>query len=68
MDHFIAATVAELLFDFTAFMAGDASRIDRRIGNQPGADPLTGGGKRNDVLANAPAVEHGFFGVPKVIE
>jgi aspartyl-tRNA(Asn)/glutamyl-tRNA(Gln) amidotransferase subunit C len=32
------------------------------------ADPLTGGGKRNDVLANAPAVEHGFFGVPKVIE
>ena len=32
------------------------------------ADPLTGGGKRNDVLANAPAAEHGFFGVPKVIE
>jgi aspartyl-tRNA(Asn)/glutamyl-tRNA(Gln) amidotransferase subunit C len=32
------------------------------------ADPLTGGGKREDVLANAPAPEHGFFGVPKVIE
>lgn len=32
------------------------------------ADPLTGGGKRKDVLANAPAAEHGFFGVPKVIE
>jgi aspartyl-tRNA(Asn)/glutamyl-tRNA(Gln) amidotransferase subunit C len=32
------------------------------------ADPLTGGGKRDDVLANAPAAEHGFFGVPKVIE
>ncbi|QIG54819.1 Asp-tRNA(Asn)/Glu-tRNA(Gln) amidotransferase subunit GatC [Altererythrobacter sp. BO-6] len=32
------------------------------------ADPLTGGGKRADVLANAPAAEHGFFGVPKVIE
>jgi aspartyl-tRNA(Asn)/glutamyl-tRNA(Gln) amidotransferase subunit C len=32
------------------------------------ADPLTGGGKRADILANAPAVEHGFFGVPKVIE
>jgi len=32
------------------------------------ADPLTGGGKRYDVLANAPAAEHGFFGVPKVIE
>lgn len=32
------------------------------------ADPLTGGGRREDVLANAPATEHGFFGVPKVIE
>ncbi len=32
------------------------------------ADPLTGGGKRDAVLANAPAAEHGFFVVPKVIE
>ena len=32
------------------------------------ADPLTGGNKRDAVLANAPAPEHGFFGVPKVIE
>ena len=32
------------------------------------ADPLTGGDKRDAVLANAPAAEHGFFGVPKVIE
>ncbi len=32
------------------------------------ADPLTGGGKRDAILANAPAPEHGFFGVPKVIE
>lgn len=32
------------------------------------ADPLTGGNIRNRVLANAPAPEHGFFGVPKVIE
>jgi len=32
------------------------------------ADPLTGGAKRTEVLANAPAAEHGFFGVPKVIE
>ena len=32
------------------------------------ADPLTGGDVRNAVLANAPAPEHGFFGVPKVIE
>ena len=32
------------------------------------ADPLTGGDNRDGVLANAPAAEHGFFGVPKVIE
>lgn len=32
------------------------------------ADPLTGGGVRDEVLANAPAAQHGFFGVPKVIE
>jgi aspartyl-tRNA(Asn)/glutamyl-tRNA(Gln) amidotransferase subunit C len=32
------------------------------------ADPQTGGGIRDAVLANAPAAEHGFFGVPKVIE
>lgn len=32
------------------------------------ADPLTGGNVRDKVLANAPAAEHGFFGVPKVIE
>ncbi|MCX7863931.1 MAG: Asp-tRNA(Asn)/Glu-tRNA(Gln) amidotransferase subunit GatC [Novosphingobium sp.] len=32
------------------------------------ADPLTGGGMRDAVLANAPVAEHGFFGVPKVIE
>ena len=28
----------------------------------------TSGGRREDVLANAPTAEHGFFGVPKVIE
>ena len=32
------------------------------------ADPLTGGDRREEVLANAPAAQHGFFGVPKVIE
>jgi aspartyl-tRNA(Asn)/glutamyl-tRNA(Gln) amidotransferase subunit C len=32
------------------------------------ADPLTGGGVRDAVLANAPVAEHGFFAVPKVIE
>jgi aspartyl-tRNA(Asn)/glutamyl-tRNA(Gln) amidotransferase subunit C len=31
-------------------------------------DVVTDGGIRDDVLANAPAPEHGFFGVPKVIE
>ncbi len=32
------------------------------------ADPLTGGGVRDKILANAPEPQHGFFGVPKVIE
>jgi aspartyl-tRNA(Asn)/glutamyl-tRNA(Gln) amidotransferase subunit C len=32
------------------------------------ADPLSGGNIREKVTANAPASEHGFFGVPKVIE
>ena len=31
-------------------------------------DVVTDGGIRDDVLANAPAAEHGFFAVPKVIE
>ncbi len=40
----------------------------RLRGDVVDADPLTGGGRQGDVLANAPAAEHGFFGVPKVIE
>ena len=32
------------------------------------ADPLTGGGIRDQLMANAPQAEHGFFTVPKVIE
>ena len=32
------------------------------------ADIVADGGKRDDVLANAPVAEHGFFAVPKVIE
>ena len=32
------------------------------------ADPLTGGGIRDRLMANAPQAEHGFFTVPKVIE
>ena len=31
-------------------------------------DEVTDGGISGDVLANAPAAEHGFFAVPKVIE
>ncbi|QJB68363.1 Asp-tRNA(Asn)/Glu-tRNA(Gln) amidotransferase subunit GatC [Parasphingorhabdus halotolerans] len=31
-------------------------------------DVVTDGEIREKVLANAPAAEHGFFGVPKVIE
>ena len=32
------------------------------------ADPTTGGGIRDALMANAPEAEHGFFTVPKVIE
>ena len=31
-------------------------------------DAVTEGDQRDDVLANSPAPQHGFFGVPKVIE
>jgi aspartyl-tRNA(Asn)/glutamyl-tRNA(Gln) amidotransferase subunit C len=31
-------------------------------------DAVTDGDKRDDVLANAPDAQHGFFAVPKVIE
>ena len=31
-------------------------------------DKVTDGDCRDDVLANAPVAEHGFFAVPKVIE
>ena len=31
-------------------------------------DKVTDGDKRDDILANAPVAEHGFFAVPKVIE
>ncbi|MAU41620.1 MAG: Asp-tRNA(Asn)/Glu-tRNA(Gln) amidotransferase GatCAB subunit C [Kordiimonas sp.] len=31
-------------------------------------DDITAGDCRDEVLANAPAAEHGFFAVPKVIE
>ena len=31
-------------------------------------DAITDGNVRNEVLANAPEAQHGFFAVPKVIE
>ena len=31
-------------------------------------DIVTDGNRRDDILANAPQAEHGFFAVPKVIE
>ncbi len=31
-------------------------------------DVVTDGNRQADILANAPAAAHGFFGVPKVIE
>ena len=31
-------------------------------------DEVTDGDRRDDILGNAPAAEHGFFAVPKVIE
>jgi len=31
-------------------------------------DEITDGNRQDDVLANAPEAEHGFFAVPKVIE
>ena len=40
--------------------------IPNRLRLRP--DQVTDGGYRDDVLANAPNSEHGFFAVPKVIE
>jgi len=31
-------------------------------------DAVTAGDERDDILANAPEAQHGFFAVPKVIE
>lgn len=40
--------------------------IPNRLRLRP--DQVTDGGYRDQVLANAPNAEHGFFAVPKVIE
>ena len=49
-------------------MAAVIPQAQRLRTDEIDADPLTAGGKREAILANAPAAEHGFFGVPKVIE
>lgn len=49
-------------------MAAVIPNAARLRADEVDADPKTGGGKQAEVLANAPAAEHGFFGVPKVIE
>ena len=38
------------------------------VDNALSDDEVTAGNIRDDVLANAPDAEHGFFAVPKVIE
>jgi len=49
----------------TAAVVPNATRLRDDVIN---ADPLTGGGIRDLLMANAPEAEHGFFTVPKVIE
>jgi len=51
----------------------DVSGVEPMTSVQPMAmrkreDAVTDGGKAPDVLANAPAVENGYFLVPKVVE
>ncbi|MGD2134000.1 MAG: Asp-tRNA(Asn)/Glu-tRNA(Gln) amidotransferase subunit GatC [Maricaulaceae bacterium] len=43
-----------------------ASAVDRALPMRE--DKVTDGDRRDDVLANAPASEEGFFVVPKVVE
>jgi aspartyl-tRNA(Asn)/glutamyl-tRNA(Gln) amidotransferase subunit C len=43
-----------------------ATVIDQKLRLR--ADVVTDGDIRDDVLANAPEAQHGFFAVPKVIE
>jgi hypothetical protein len=38
VDHFIAPTVAQQPFDFTAFIAADPARIRIRISRKPAPD------------------------------
>ena len=40
--------------------------IDQKLRHRD--DQVTDGDRRDEILANAPDAEHGFFAVPKVIE
>ncbi len=40
--------------------------IDQKL--RPRGDAVTEGNIRDEILANAPEAQHGFFAVPKVIE
>ena len=42
MNHFVAATVAQHNFDFTAFVAGDLACIGGAVGREPAADLVSG--------------------------
>ena len=75
-DAEVAATVPELnaILDWIEQLAEvDTSSvepltavIDQKLRLR--ADVVDDGGMRDDVLANAPGAQHGFFAVPKVIE
>ena len=66
-QHFAAHPAAGERVGIDHVVAQPQGLRDHR-GHRLDADPLTGGGVRDKVLANAPAPEHGFYGVPKVIE
>ena len=75
-DEEVAAMVPELnnILGWVEQLAEvDVSGVEPMTAVIPNAlrlrdDVVTDGGVRIKVLANAPAPEHGFFGVPKVIE
>jgi aspartyl-tRNA(Asn)/glutamyl-tRNA(Gln) amidotransferase subunit C len=62
----ILAFVEQLNEVDTGNIAPMASVADMKLRRRE--DEITDGGYAEDVLKNAPAAEHGFFAVPKVIE
>ena len=62
----ILAFVEQLSEVDTGNIAPMASVADMTLRRRK--DEITDGGYPDDVLKNAPAAEHGFFAVPKVIE